>query len=200
MTPRQAKFKHATVFHDKHTEYTTSTACCRAKSGVPGGEYARQPEEPLPPTIPARKDLEDRLDQLPAPRGAACEGEAMLQRVNEGQDGTRGHLMYGSCPGLHATQSSHLAPPHVQGGHELASCGSSAGGYRFECWQRHKPDWFIAADARAAGDGVDGTSGGCASQKGARLGASATSVKRGEGRPSRRIALDCSARRFSKGR
>ena len=101
----------------------------------------------------------------------------MLRRVNEGQPGTRGHLMYGSCPGLHATQSSHLAPPHVQGGHELASCGSSACGYRFECWRRHEPDRFIGADARAAGDGVDGASGGCASQKGARLGASATSVK-----------------------
>ena len=79
----------------------------------------------------------------------------MLQRVNEGQDGTRGHLMYGSCPGLHATQSSHLAPPHVQGGHELASCGSSACGYRFECWRRHEPDRSIAADARAAGHSVE---------------------------------------------
>ena len=54
----------------------------------------------------------------------------MLQRVNEGQDGSKGHLMYGSCPGLHATQSSHLAPPHVQGGHELASaCAEASEGF-----------------------------------------------------------------------
>lgn len=101
----------------------------------------------------------------------------MLQRVNEGQDGTRGHLMYGSCPGLNAAEAFQRASVDVQGRAELALCGSSAGGYRFECWQRHKPDRFVAADARAAGDGVDGASGGCASQKGARLGASATSVK-----------------------
>ena len=120
----------------------------------------------------------------------------MLKRNTEEQDGTRGHLMYGSCPGLNAAEAFQRASVDVQGGAELALCGSSAGGYRFECWQRHEPDRFIGADARAAGDGVDGASGGCASQKGARLGASARGVRADL---SRRRSLDCSARPLQQG-
>ena len=44
----------------------------------------------------------------------------MLQRVNEGQDGTRGLLMYGSCPGLNAAEACQRASVDVQGEAELA--------------------------------------------------------------------------------
>ena len=63
-----------------------------------------------PPQSPRAKTLRTGLISC---LRLACEGEAMLQRVNEGQDGTRGHLMYGSCPGLNAAEAFQRASVDV---------------------------------------------------------------------------------------
>ena len=103
------------------TESTTTTACCRAPSGAPAGEYASQLGKTLPPVFSARGDLPEQLDQcLRRLRGTAeCSGRLSETKLGLRQGPCRARGLGGeTCPSSQlASAQVPMAAEHRISGH-----------------------------------------------------------------------------------